>query len=81
MSDLRVILAQQVADLIGAVLYPNRCHCGMPLLELKEQRIPFCWGCTTDKQNAERGHDLLERIKRGITVKHIGDEIFVEFGK
>lgn len=77
-EDLRVIMAKEVADQIGAVLYPGRHYCGWPLLELKGQRLPFCWKCATSQVWADRGRDLLERIKRGIEVKHIGNEIYVE---
>lgn len=80
MEDLRLTLANDVADQIGAVLYPGRCHCGWPLMKFKSDPVAFgfCWNCLTSQQTAQRGRDLLERIKRGIEVTHIGNEIYVE---
>lgn len=80
MSDLRLEMAQEVADLIGAVLIPERCHCGWPRMTFKGDSISFayCWNCETSRQTAERGRDLLERIKRNYRVTHVGNEIFID---
>lgn len=79
--DIRLQLANEIAERIGAVFYPGRCACGWPLLEYKDQRLPFCWGCTTDRVTAERGRNLLERIKQEITITHIGNDAYVHYKK
>jgi len=76
-GDLRLTLAQDIAEQIDARIYPGRCDCGWPLMVKEVQGMPFCWNCTADRVTAERGRNLLERIKQGITITHIGNETFL----
>jgi len=77
-SDLRLELAQEVADEIGAVLVPGRHHCGYPLMKFSNAPGTFCWSCLTDEQMAQKTRDLLERVQRLIQIKHIGNDIYIE---
>lgn len=61
--DIMLEMAQEVAAEIGAVIVDGRCDCGWVLIEKPEQGMPFCWGCTTDKQTAMEGRALLLRAR------------------
>ena len=64
MSDFRLALAMEVAEQIGAELFPGRCdRCRSPLLEKPEQEMPFCWFCVTDKMTAQRGRTALTKAR------------------
>lgn len=77
MSDFKLDLIQEITEQTGAVLFAGRCpDCSWPLIEFKDQRLPFCWMCTVDRITAERGRNLLERLKRGITITRVGEEAF-----
>lgn len=79
MADILAIEAERFAKENDYILWPRRCDkCFWPLFQEKTQRVPFCVSCYRDDEQAQRGHDLLERIQRGITVRHVGPEIFIE---
>jgi hypothetical protein len=77
MSDLRVELAQEIADQIGAILIPGRCQCGSPMMKFHNSPGAFCWSCLTDEQTAQKSIDLLERLRRHIEVTHVGRDAYL----
>jgi hypothetical protein len=80
--DIRFSIAFEVAEEMGArVLVNELCNftrngrdCGWPLLEKPEQGMPFCWGCTTDRINAQRGRTALTKARmaeKGIIIEDL----------
>jgi hypothetical protein len=78
MTDLRLELAQEIADQIGAVLYMGRCHCGWPLMRFRNEPVAFgwCWECQCTEIFVTKTRALLERIQCRGHYYHIGDETY-----
>jgi hypothetical protein len=71
-SEFRIALAQEVANQIGADVLTEKCpDCPFPLLMKKDQSLPGCWFCVTDRLTAQRGRTALTKAKmaaRGIWI-------------
>lgn len=63
-GQLRLALAQEVAEQIRAIVCKEKCpDCRYPLIEKPEQGIAQCWFCTTDRIAAQRAATILTKIK------------------
>lgn len=76
--DIRLVEAERIAAEFGFDLYPGRCDCGWPLMEDKQQKMPFCFSCFRDRQQAQIFRTALLELKLGIvTITHSGPETFI----
>lgn len=64
MIDIKLAMAQEVSEQIGAVVCKEICsQCKCPLLEKPEQGFPFCWFCAADRTAAQRALTALTKAK------------------
>lgn len=72
--NIRRLMADEIAERIQAKVLDQLCDCGWPLMEKANQAMPFCWGCTTDRITAQRGRDVLTKVRlaaRGILIEEV----------
>jgi len=73
--DLRRILAQEVAEQIGAEVQPEVCDiCRYPLIMKADQGLAFCWFCATDRRAAHEGRTALTKARMAANGIFIVDE-------
>jgi hypothetical protein len=63
MDDIRMVFAFEIAELMEAMILPQRCpDCRAYLLIKKDQEVGFCWWCGTDRENARRAREMIFKM-------------------